>query len=338
MTGLICIFGRIVLSMSEINQIKEPVKNEMKEFNEFFKATLKSSVPLLDIIMNYILRRKGKQLRPLFVFLSAKMMGSINRSSFTAASLIELLHTATLIHDDVVDESYERRGFFSINALWKSKVAVLVGDYLLSKGLLVALDNGEYDILKIVSDAVKEISEGELYQIQKSKKLDIKEQEYFEIIRKKTATLIAACTASGAKSVGCSDDELNRMKTFGEHVGVAFQIRDDLFDYEKNGFVGKPMGNDIQEKKLTLPLIYALDQVGFAEKRNVLHLVSKSRKRSDYVSDVIRFVKEQGGINYSIDVMNEYRNKALEALSDFPDSDAKSSLKQLVHYTINRKK
>jgi len=324
--------------MSEIDQIRGPVNQEMKEFNEFFKSTMKSSVPLLDIIMNYILRRKGKQLRPLFVFLSAKMLGSVNQSSYTAASLIELLHTATLIHDDVVDESYERRGFFSINALWKSKVAVLVGDYLLSKGLLVALENEEYDILKIVSDAVREISEGELYQIHKSKRMDIKESEYFEIIRKKTATLIAACTASGAKSVGCSDDELERMKTFGELVGVAFQIRDDLFDYEKNGFVGKPMGNDIQEKKLTLPLIYALDQVGFAEKRSILQLVSKSRKRSDHVSDVIQFVKNNGGINYSIEVMNQYKYKALDTLSDFPDSDAKASLKQLVQFTINRKK
>jgi octaprenyl-diphosphate synthase len=324
--------------MSEIDQIKGPVKHEMKEFNEFFRATMKSNVPLLDIIMNYILRRKGKQLRPLFVFLSAKMLGSINRSSYTAASLIELLHTATLIHDDVVDESYERRGFFSINALWKSKVAVLVGDYLLSKGLLVALDNGEYDILKIVSDAVKEISEGELYQIQKSKKLDIKEKEYFEIIRKKTATLIAACTASGARSVGCSDEVLDRMKMFGEWVGIAFQIRDDLFDYEKNGFVGKPMGNDIQEKKLTLPLIYALGQVGFSEKRHILHLVSRSRKRADHVADVIHFVKDHGGINYSIEIMNNYKDKALDVLSEFPDSDARHSLEQLVHYTINRKK
>ncbi len=324
--------------MTEADRIKAPVKKEMKEFNEFFKASMKSKVPLLDIIMNYILRRKGKQLRPLFVFLTAKMIGTINQSSFTAASLIELLHTATLIHDDVVDESFERRGFFSINALWRSKVAVLVGDYLLSKGLFVALENKEYEILKIVSDAVKEISEGELYQIQKSKKLDINEEEYFEIIRKKTSTLIAACTTSGAKSVGCSDAVLQKMKDFGERVGIAFQIRDDLFDYEKNGMVGKPMGNDIREKKITLPLIYALDHAETSQKRKILRMISHNHKNSDSISKIILFAKEHGGITYSISKMNEYKNRALESISSFPENESKLALIKLVNYSIARKK
>ena len=310
----------------------------MKEFNEFFKKSMKSKVPLVDIIMNYILRRKGKQLRPLFVFLTAKMIGKINQSSYTAATLIELLHTATLIHDDVVDESFERRGFFSIKALWKSKVAVLVGDYLLSKGLFVALENKEYDILEIVSDAVKEISEGELYQIQKSRKLDIREDEYFEIIRKKTATLIAACTSAGARSVDCSAEELQQMKEFGECIGMAFQIRDDLFDYEKNGLVGKPMGNDLQEKKITLPLIHALETSQNSQRRKILRLVSKNHKQPEQISEIIEFVKSNGGISYSIVKMNSYRDRALDILEKYPDSDAKNSLISLVHYTINRKK
>lgn len=324
--------------MSDLEKIKAPIKQELKKFNDYFKSSVKSTVPLLNIITNYILRRKGKQMRPLFVFLSAKMLGEINESSYTAASLIELLHTATLIHDDVVDESYERRGFFSINALWKSKVAVLVGDYFLSKGLLLALKNKEFEILQIVSDSVKEISEGELYQIQKSRKLNINEEEYFEIIRKKTATLISACTATGAKSVNCDDHTLQQMKIFGEYTGIAFQIRDDLFDYQNNGLVGKPMGNDIKEKKLTLPLIYSLDKASGSKKRQILRLISKHGKKPDKLTEIIQFVNDHGGIEYSVSKMNHYKELALESIVDLPQSEAKTALIDLVNYSINRKK
>ncbi len=324
--------------MSDLEKIKAPIKQELKKFNDYFKSSVKSTVPLLNIITNYVLRRKGKQMRPLFVLLSAKMLGEINESSYTAASLIELLHTATLIHDDVVDESYERRGFFSINALWKSKVAVLVGDYFLSKGLLLALKNKEFEILQIVSDSVKEISEGELYQIQKSRKLNINEEEYFEIIRKKTATLISACTATGAKSVNCDDHTLQQMKIFGEYTGIAFQIRDDLFDYQNNGLVGKPMGNDIKEKKLTLPLIYSLDKASGSKKRQILRLISKHGKKPDKLTEIIQFVNDHGGIEYSVSKMNHYKELALESIVDLPQSEAKTALIDLVNYSINRKK
>lgn len=324
--------------MSEIDKIKAPIRQEMIDFNDFFKSSIKSKVPLVDIITNYILRRKGKQMRPLFVFLTAKMFGEINDSSYTAASLIELLHTASLVHDDVVDESYERRGFFSINALWKSKAAVLVGDYLLSKGLLVSLENKEFELLEIVSNAVKEISEGELHQIQKSRKLDISEEEYFEIIRRKTASLIAACTACGAKSVKVDDETLEKMWSFGELVGIAFQIRDDLFDYQKNGLVGKPMGNDIKEKKLTLPIIYALEQSDRSQRKKILRMISAQGKNSKNLDLIIQFVIDQGGIEYSTKKMNAYKEKALEILTEFPNSEAKESLTALVNYSINRKK
>ncbi len=316
----------------------EPVKQEMIEFNAFFKSSVKSQVALVDIITNYIIRRKGKQMRPMFVLLTAKMFGKINESSYTAATLIELLHTATLVHDDVVDESYERRGFFSINALWKSKIAVLIGDYLLSKGMLTALEKKEYDLLEIVSVAVKEISEGELYQIQKSRKLNIKEDEYFEIIKKKTASLIAACTSVGPKSVGCDAATLEKMKSFGEYTGIAFQIRDDLFDYQKNGLVGKPMGNDIKEKKLTLPLIHALENVSASEKRKILRMISSRNTNQKKLSEIIHFVHLNGGIDYANTKMVEYRDKAMEAISGFPDSAAKTSLIELVDYSIKRKK
>ncbi|MDX2444049.1 MAG: polyprenyl synthetase family protein [Bacteroidales bacterium] len=324
--------------MSEIEKIKAPIRQEMIDFNDFFKSSIKSKVPLLDIITNYILRRKGKQMRPLFVFLSAKMFGEINESSYTAASLIELLHTATLVHDDIVDESYERRGFFSINALWKSKAAVLVGDYLMAKGLLLSLENKEFELLEIASGAVKEISEGELHQIQKSRKLDINEEEYFEIIRKKTASLIAACTACGAKSVKADNETLEKMKLFGELVGIAFQIRDDLFDYQKNGLVGKPRGNDIKEKKLTLPIIHALDKSSKSEKRKILRMISRQSKNSKNLDEIIQFVRDQGGLEYSTLKMNEYRDKALVILTEFPDSEAKTSLIALVNYSIDRQK
>ncbi len=324
--------------MTKINKIIEPVKQEMKEFNVFFRNSVKSKVALLDIITNYIIRTRGKQMRPLFVLLTAKMFGNINDSSYAAATLIELLHTTTLVHDDVVDESYERRGVFSIKALWKSKVAVLVGDYLLSKGLLIALEKKEYDTLEIVSDAVKEIMEGELYQIQKSRKLNIKEEEYFDIIRKKTATLIAACTKLGPNSVGADLATVNKMKDFGEFTGIAFQIRDDLFDYEKNGLVGKPMGNDLKEKKLTLPLIYSLEQAGSVQRRKILKMISSGNLDHQKIMAIIRFVEENGGMEYTRTKMTEYRDRAIEIISTFPESDARTALIELTDYSINRKK
>ncbi len=297
---------------------------------------MKSAVPLLNIITNYILRRKGKQMRPMFVFLSAKLHGEIGESSYTAATLIEMLHTATLIHDDVVDDSLERRGFFSINALWKSKIAVLMGDYLLARGMLVAVENKEFELLEIVSGAVRDMSEGELLQIQKSRKLNITESEYFEIIRKKTATLIAACSACGTKSVGANGELVNKMKDFGENVGIAFQIKDDLFDYQKTGILGKPTGNDIKEKKITLPLIYSLANSESSEKRKILNLISRHNRNSLKVKEIIQFVQANGGIEYSVRKMNEYRDRALDILSQFPDNEAKNSLTALVHYTTSR--
>ncbi len=323
--------------MSELNQIREPIRAELKEFEKYFRKSLKSSVPLLDIITNYILRKKGKQMRPAFVLLSARMFGEIGTSSYTAASFIELLHTASLIHDDVVDESYERRGFFSINALWKSKVAVLVGDYLLAKGLLLSVEHKEYGLLEIASEAVKEMSEGELLQIQKSRKLNISMDEYFEIIRKKTAALIAACTASGAKSAGASDDHVALMKSFGELTGIAFQIKDDLFDYDRNGKVGKPTANDIKEKKMTLPLIYALDVCPGSERRKIISIIKHHNRNADKVDEVIDFVKKYGGLIYAEKKMQEYKTEALKKLSAFPESESKNSLISLLEFTISRK-
>ncbi len=323
--------------MSELNQIKQPIRAELEEFENHFRQSLKSSVPLLDIITNYILRKKGKQMRPAFVLLSARMFGKIGSSSYTAASMIELLHTASLIHDDVVDESYERRGFFSINALWKSKVAVLVGDYLLAKGLLISVENKEYELLELVSEAVKEMSEGELLQIQKSRKLNISMVDYFEIIRKKTAALIGACTAIGAKSAGASDAQVKLMKEFGELAGVAFQIKDDLFDYVRNGKIGKPTANDIKEKKMTLPLIYALEVCPGNEKKKIISIIRHHNRNSDKVDEVINFVKNYGGLDFAEKKMLEYKNNALEILKSFPDSESKESLVSLLEFTINRK-
>ena len=324
--------------MSAIKEIRAPIETEMKRFSVYFNTIMKSKVPLLSIITNYILRRKGKQLRPMFVFLTAKLSGRINESSFTAAALIELLHTATLVHDDVVDESLERRGVFSINALWKSKVAVLLGDYFLSKGMLLAISNKEYDLLEIASEAVEEMIEGELLQIQKSRKLNVSEDEYFEVIRKKTAALIAACCASGTKSVTDDPEAISKMKQFGECIGIAFQIRDDMFDYEKNGLLGKPTGNDIKEKKLTLPLIHALKNTNPSQRRKILRLVRHHNKKSDRVNEVIRFVRNNKGMEYSKEKMNEYINKALDILNKFPESEARSSLQKLALYTASRVK
>jgi len=321
-----------------LNEIRQPVDEEMRMFEKHFRSSMKSNVPLLNLITHYILRRKGKQIRPLFVFLTAKMLGKVDESTYHAASLIELLHTATLIHDDVVDESYERRGYFSINALWQSKVAVLLGDYLLSKGLLLAVDHHEYDLLNIVTEAVREIIEGELLQIQKSRKLNINKDEYFEIIRMKTATLISACTASGAHSVGADKLTVQNMKKFGENVGMAFQIKDDLFDYQKQGIIGKPTGNDIKEKKFTLPLIHALENGDPDTKRQIIRSIKRHNNNAHKIQEVIAYAVRNKGIEYSIMKMNEYRDTALELLKGYPDNDAKKSLISLVNYVVTREK
>ena len=324
--------------MSSLKRIKEPIKDEIAEFERFFKNSMRSKVPLLDIITNYIIRRKGKQIRPVFVFLSAKLHGEITQSTYNAATLVELMHTSTLVHDDVVDESYQRRGFFSINALWKNKISVLVGDYLLSRGLLLAVDNEEFEVLKIVSGAVKEMAEGELLQIEKARKINADEEIYFEIIRKKTAALLASCTAAGAKSANASDEIVEKMRLFGENIGIAFQIKDDLFDYQKNNNTGKPSGNDIQEKKMTLPLIYSYNHSSKSRQREIKRTISKHSTNSEKVYKIIDFVNGNGGIQYAEQKMMEYKNKSLEILNEFPDSEAKAALIELVKFTIDRKK
>jgi len=323
--------------MLTIDQIKAPIASYIEEFEKHFRDSMKSPVPLLTTITRYIIRRKGKQMRPMFVFLSAKICGEVNQSTYHAASLIELLHTATLIHDDVVDDSNERRGFFSLNALWKNKIAVLVGDYLLSRGLLLSLDNEEYHLLKIVSNATREMSEGELLQIEKARKLDIEEPVYFEIIRKKTASLIASCCAAGAASVGADKETIEKMRLFGEYVGIAFQIKDDLFDYEKNRTTGKPNGIDIKEKKMTLPLIYMLSKMSWLEKRKAMSIVRRHNNEPHRVAELIDKVNKSGGIDYAAGKMREYQQKAMSLLYTMPESPSRSSLEQLVVFTTERK-
>ncbi len=321
-----------------VDEIKDPVALHMSVFEEKFKDAMKSSVPLLEKITTYIVKRKGKQIRPMFVFLSAKVYGEINDSTHRAAALIELLHTATLVHDDVVDDSNERRGFFSVNALWKNKIAVLIGDFLLSKGLLLSLDNNDFHLLKIVSTAVREMSEGELLQIEKARRLDISEEIYFEIITKKTATLIAACCGAGVASVSDNKEMIALAQEFGTLTGIAFQIKDDLFDFGTDEQIGKPTGIDIKEKKMTLPLIYALNQSSWMEKRRIINLIRNHNEESATVKQVIDFVIEKGGINYAVKVMNEYREKALNVLHRMPENDARHSLERLLIYAIERKK
>lgn len=320
-----------------VNEIKAPIEIEMAEFEQKFRSSMKSSVPLLDKITHYIVKRKGKQLRPMFVFLSAKLVGEMNESTYRAASLIELLHTATLVHDDVVDDSNERRGFFSVNALWKNKIAVLVGDFLLSRGLLLSVDNKDYHLLGLVSNAVREMSEGELLQIEKARKLDIDEAVYFDIIRKKTASLIASCCACGASSVTKDENIVEQLRAFGEAVGIAFQIKDDLFDYGDGSNIGKPTGIDIKEKKMTLPLIFALNKATYFEKRRIINIVKNNNNDPKKVAEVIDFVIRSGGIQYAEGRMNEYKKSALEMLGQFSDNPAKASLSALVKYTTERK-
>ena len=325
--------------MKVISKIKLPVEQEMELFEKKFFESMSSKVALLNKITHFIVNRKGKQMRPMFVFLVAKMVseGEVNERTYRGASVIELIHTATLVHDDVVDDSNRRRGFFSINALWKNKIAVLVGDYLLSKGLLLSIDNNDFDLLKIISVAVREMSEGELLQIEKARRLDITEEVYYEIIRQKTATLIAACCSLGAASVKPDSAEVEKMRKFGELIGMAFQIKDDLFDYG-NERIGKPTGIDIKEQKMTLPLIYTLNKVSDKDKVWLINSVKKHNKDKKRVNEVIAFVKQQGGLEYAVKRMKEFQQEALALLDEYPDSPYKDSLVLMVNYVIERKK
>ena len=315
---------------------KNLIAAELIAFEKKFGEAVKSQAPLLDTIMKYIIKRKGKQLRPMFVFLSAKLQGPVNESTYRAAALVELLHTATLVHDDVVDESLERRGFFSINALWKNKIAVLVGDYLLSKGLLLSTEAGDFKHLHILSDAVKKMSEGELLQIEKSRKLNLDENIYFEIIRSKTASLLSSACAVGAWSTSKDDTVTERMKLFGEKVGIAFQIKDDLFDYGKEN-VGKPTGNDIKEKKLTLPLIYTLNKIDADKRSELIYIIKNQNKVQKKIDLVLNTIVVEGGIDYATKKMYEFRDEALNILYEFDNTEIRQGLEELVRFTTDRK-
>ncbi len=321
----------------DLKQIQAPIATEMAEFEKKFHFFMKSKVKLLDHITTYIVKRKGKQMRPMFVFLTGGVSGGISEATYRGAALIELLHTATLVHDDVVDDANYRRGFFSVNALWKNKIAVLVGDYLLAKGLLLSVDNSDFQLLKIVSHAVQEMSEGELLQIAKARKLDITEEVYYTIIRKKTASLIASCCAVGAATAQVGEEMVEKMRDFGEKVGMAFQIKDDLFDYGEDE-IGKPLGIDIKEKKMTLPLIYALNHASWIDKKKIIYLIRNRNEDKKAVNQVIDFVKNSGGLEYAQGVMDRFYQEALDILKEFPDSAYKTSLHALVRYTIERQK
>ena len=325
--------------MKIVSQIKEPINQEMELFEKKFYESMSSKVALLNRITYYIVNRKGKQMRPMFVFLTAKLLnnGEVNERTYRGASVIELIHTATLVHDDVVDDSNKRRGFFSVNALWKNKIAVLVGDYLLSKGLLLSIDNGDFDLLRIISVAVREMSEGELLQIEKARRLDITEEVYYDIIRQKTATLIAACCSLGACSVRPDSPDVETFRKFGELIGMAFQIKDDLFDYGEER-IGKPTGIDIKEQKMTLPLIYVLNKCSKAEKKWLINSIKNHNKDKKRVKEVIAFVKANGGLEYAVKKMLAYKEEALALLDAYPDSEYKSSLKLMVNYVVDRKK
>ncbi|MGB5417690.1 polyprenyl synthetase family protein [Algibacter sp.] len=325
--------------MKVVEQIKQPIAYEMELFEQKFQLSMSSKVALLNRITHYIVNRKGKQMRPMFVFLVAKMVsnGEISERTYRGASVIELIHTATLVHDDVVDDSNRRRGFFSVNALWKNKIAVLIGDFLLSKGLLLSIDNNDFDLLKIISIAVREMSEGELLQIEKARKLDITEEVYYEIIRQKTATLIAACCSLGAASVKPDSEHVETMRKFGELIGMAFQIKDDLFDYG-DAQIGKPTGIDIKEQKMTLPLIYVLNQASKKDKKWLINSIKNHNKDTKRVKEVIAFVKNNGGLNYAITKMEAFQDEALQLLKTYPDSQFKKSLVLMVNYVIDRKK
>jgi octaprenyl-diphosphate synthase len=323
--------------MPGIDQIKLPIAADIDAFEAKFKDSMHSEAPLLDRITHYIVKRKGKQIRPMFVFFAAKLCGGILESTHRGAALVELLHTATLVHDDVVDNAYERRGFFSINALWKNKIAVLVGDYLLAKGLLLSVNNGEFKLLQIVSEAVKQMSEGELLQIEKVRRMDISEALYFDVIRQKTASLIASCCACGAASAGADEEVVEKMRMFGEKVGIAFQIKDDTFDFGTDD-VGKPLGIDIKEKKVTLPLIYALNRVGKPEKKRIISLVKNHQDEPAKIQEIIDFVNANEGVHYANQKMLQYQQEAFDILYSFAPGDARTGLEQLVRYTTERKK
>jgi octaprenyl-diphosphate synthase len=322
-----------------VEQIKQPIGYEMDLFEQKFQLSMSSKVALLNRITHYIVNRKGKQMRPMFVFLVAKMVsnGEVSERTYRGASVIELIHTATLVHDDVVDDSNRRRGFFSVNALWKNKIAVLIGDFLLSKGLLLSIDNNDFDLLKIISIAVREMSEGELLQIEKARKLDITEEVYYEIIRQKTATLIAACCSLGAASVKPDSNHVEDMRRFGELIGMAFQIKDDLFDYG-DAQIGKPTGIDIKEQKMTLPLIYVLNQASKKDKKWLINSIKNHNKDVKRVKEVIAFVKANNGLDYAVSKMKQFQEEALLILNTYPKSDFKNSLKLMVNYVIDRKK
>ena len=323
--------------MKEIEKIKFPIKKEMELFEAKFLKSMNSNVPLLNRITHYVVNRKGKQMRPMFVFLTAKMItnGVINEKVYRAASVIELIHTATLVHDDVVDSSYMRRGFFSLNALWKNKIAVLVGDFLLSKGMLLCIDNDDFDLLKLISKSVKDMSQGELLQIEKARRLDIDEEIYFEIVRKKTASLISSCCALGASASGVSKDKIDQFSNFGEKIGIAFQLKDDLFDYGEKK-IGKPTGIDIREKKLTLPLIYTLNNSSKSKKRWLINCIKNHNNDKKVVKEVISYVKESGGIEYTVLKLKSFQKAAIDTLNDYPDNQYKQSLIELVNYVIER--
>lgn len=323
------------MALPSLNEIKKPIIEELEIFDKKFRESMRSNAPLLDAITRYIVKSKGKQIRPMFVFLVAKLVGEVTETTYRGAALVELLHTATLVHDDVVDEATERRGFFSINALWKNKIAVLVGDYLLSKGLLLSIENKDYELLHILSSAVKEMSEGELLQIEKTRRLDIKEEIYFQIIKQKTAVLISSACAVGAFSAGADSDMLNTMKLFGEKIGIAFQIKDDLLDFS-NFNTGKVKGIDIREKKLTLPVIYSLNNCPSAVKKKIIHLIKSDNKPVNATTIITDFINEYKGIQYAETIMQRYIDEALQLIKSTRQSDAKTSLEQLVNFTMKR--
>lgn len=320
-----------------VEEIKKPINQEMKLFEKKFYESMKSKVPLLDKVTRFIVTTKGKQMRPMFVFLCAQLVGEVNEKTYRGASMIELIHTATLVHDDVVDESFKRRNFFSINALWKNKIAVLVGDYLLSKSVLLSTDHQDFDLLAVISNTIREMSEGELLQLEKARKLDITEEVYYEIIRQKTATLIAACCEVGVLSNGVAPEMAQKMKTFGTLTGMAFQIKDDLFDYLSNNIIGKPVGIDIKEQKMTLPLIYALKTANEKDRKYYYNSIKRYNNDAKRVKELIDFVKKSGGLDYAIGVMKDFQQRAQAILDEFPESEAKKSLSLMLTYVIERK-
>ncbi|SEF63663.1 octaprenyl-diphosphate synthase [Halpernia humi] len=320
-----------------VKEIKNPIDSEMKLFEQKFYESMSTNVPLLDKVTRFIVTTKGKQMRPMFVFLCAKLIGEVNEKTFRGASMIELIHTATLVHDDVVDESFKRRNFFSINALWKNKIAVLVGDFLLSKSVLLSTDNKDFDLLAVIARTIREMSEGELLQLEKARKLDITEEVYYEIIRKKTATLIAACCEIGVLSNNADEVLAKKMQNFGTLTGMAFQIKDDLFDYLSENFIGKPVGIDIQEQKMTLPLIYSLKNATEKDRKYHFQTIKRYKDDKKRVKELIAFVKKSGGLDYALSVMKDYQQKAKLILNEFPENEAKHSLNLMLDYVIERK-